>query len=111
VEYIDWVEAPALHRCAKHCEQVEPLLQFEILTARSSNRRAGPAPLNPEQKGCREFISDSLGSSVEKCIFQECPDDDASAVPLDSGLVDRQHACPVRLYPASLTPGWINNPG
>src|SRR5262249_50806914 len=44
VEYIDSLEASALHRCAKHCGQVKPLLQFEILSARSPNRRAGRSP-------------------------------------------------------------------
>ena len=45
VEYIDLVEAPALHRCAKHCGQVKPLLQFEILSARFPNRRRGALPV------------------------------------------------------------------
>jgi len=45
VEYIDSVEAPALHRCAKHCGQVKPLLQFEILSGRFPNRRRGALPV------------------------------------------------------------------
>src|SRR5262245_57008843 len=41
---------PALHRCAKHCGQVKPLLRFEILSARSPNRRGGRLPLIQNKK-------------------------------------------------------------
>jgi len=56
VEYIDSVEAPALHRCAKHCGQVKPLLQFEILSARFPNRRVRPAPLIQNKKVVENYF-------------------------------------------------------
>ena len=56
MEYIDSVEAPALHRCAKHCGQVKPLLQFEILSARFPNRRSGPLPLIQNKKVVENYF-------------------------------------------------------
>src|SRR6266702_7187361 len=70
LEYIDSVEAPALHRCAKHCGQVKPLLQFEMLRARFPNRRVRPASLNPEQKGCRELFPIHSVTRLRRAFFR-----------------------------------------
>jgi hypothetical protein len=56
VEYIDSVDAPALHRCAKHCGQVKPVLQFEILSARFPNRRGGRLPLIQNKKVVENYF-------------------------------------------------------
>src|SRR6059036_3203450 len=80
------LKRPPCIAAQKHCGQVKPLLQFEILSARFPNRRVRPASLNPEQKGCRELFPIHSVTALRNAFCRTEPDDDASAVPLDSGL-------------------------
>jgi hypothetical protein len=100
-EYIDSVEAPALHRCAKHCGQVKPLLQFEILSARFPNHRVRPASLNPEQKGCRELFPIHSVTALRNAFCRTEPDDNCLAI-LSTAVSRRQ---PARMSGASLAGG------
>ncbi|PYI72992.1 MAG: hypothetical protein DMF02_02195 [Verrucomicrobia bacterium] len=101
MEYIDSVEAPALHRCAKHCGQVKPLLQFEILSARFPNHRVRPASLNPEQKGCRELFPIHSVTALRNAFCRTEPDDNCLAI-LSTAVSRRQAA---RMSRASLAGG------
>jgi hypothetical protein len=56
VEYIDSVEAPALHRCAKHCGRVKPCCNSRFSVRDSRTAAFGPHPLIQNKKVVENYF-------------------------------------------------------
>ena len=76
-------------------DRLKPLLQFEILSGRFPNRRAGPASLNPGQKGCRELFP---LTALRNGFYRTEPEDNCLGI-LSTTVSRRQ---PARVSRASL---------
>ena len=94
------LKRPPCIAAQKHCGQVKPLLQFEILSAIPEPPRR-PASLNPEQKGCRELFPIHSVTALRNAFCRTEPDDNCLAI-LSTAVSRRQ---PARMSRASLAGG------